>query len=108
MAKSNSNYLLIPGETDWEIWTIMPNQPATLHASYPVKNPSEIENLPAGDFIFLFPVQALTALPLKVQTADSALFPDLAATHAERVGLRPDPLAGQLTDIFPISTSADE
>ena len=108
MAKSNSNYLLIPGETDWEIWTIMPNQPATLLASYPVKNPSEIENLPAGDLIFLFPVQALTALPLKVQTGDSALFPDLAATHAERVGLRPDPLAGQLTDIFPISTSADE
>ncbi len=108
MAKSNSTYLLIPGETDWEIWTIVPNQPAILESSHPVKFPSEIEKLPAGDLFFLFPVQAFTALPLRVQTGDASLFPDLAATHAERVGLRPDPLAGQLTDIFPISTSSDE
>jgi hypothetical protein len=108
MAKSNSTYLLIPGETEWEIWSITPNQAATLHASHPVKHPSEIANLPAGDLIFFFPVQAFTALPLRVQTGDSSLFSDLAATHAERVGLRPDPLAGQLTDIFPISTSAEE
>ncbi|MES2982547.1 MAG: hypothetical protein V4727_09560 [Verrucomicrobiota bacterium] len=108
MAKSNSSYLLIPGETEWESWTITPNQPTTLHSSYAVKHPSEIEKLPAGDLIFLFPVQALTALPLRVQTGDASLFPDLAATHAERVGLRPDPLAGQLTDIFPITTSAEE
>jgi hypothetical protein len=108
MAKSNSSYLLIPGETEWEIWMIVPNQVATLQSSHPVKYSSEIEKLPTGDLIFLFPVQALTALPLHVQTGDSSLFPDLAATHAERVGLRPDPLAGQLTDIFPISTSSDE
>lgn len=108
MAKSNSNYLLIPGETDWEIWTIAPNQPTTLHSSHAVKHPSSIEKFPAGDLIFLFPVQALTALPLHVPTGDSSLFPDLAATHAERLGLRPDPLAGQLTDIFPISISSEE
>jgi hypothetical protein len=108
MAKSHLTYLLIPGETEWEIWMIAPNQPATLHASHPVRHPSEITNLPAGDLIFFFPVQAFTALPLRVQTGDSSLFSDLAATHAERVGLRPDPLAGQLTDIFPISTSAEE
>ncbi len=108
MAKSNSTYLLIPGETEWEIWTIAPNQPATLESSHPVKFPSEIEKLPAGDLIFFFPVQAFTALPLRVQTNDASLFPDLAATHAERVGFRPDPLAGQLTDIFPISTSSEE
>jgi hypothetical protein len=108
MAKSNSTYLLIPGETDWEIWSILPNQAATLQTTHPVKHPSEIANPPAGDLIFFFPVQALTALPLRVQTGDVSLFPDLAATHAERVGLRPDPLAGQLTDIFSISTSAEE
>ncbi len=108
MAKSNSTYLLIPGETDWEIWTIAPNQPATLESSHPVKFPSEIEKFPAGDLVFLFPVQAFTALPLRVQTGDASLFPDLAATHAERVGFRPDPLAGQLTDIFPISSSKEE
>lgn len=108
MAKSNSNYLLIPGETEWEIWTIAPNLPSTLLSSHPVKNPSEIDKLPQGDLIFLFPVQAFTALPLHVQTGDESLFPDLAATHAERLGLRPDPLAGQLTDIFPISISPEE
>ncbi len=108
MAKSNSNYLLIPGETEWEIWTILPDQLATLHSSHAVKYPAEIESFPAGDLIFLFPVQALTALPLRVQTGDSSLFSDLAATHAERSGLRPDPLAGQLSDIFPVSTSDEE
>jgi hypothetical protein len=108
MAKSTSNHLLIPGETEWEIWSIVPNQPATLESSHPVKFASEIDKFPAGDLIFLFPIQAFTALPLKVQTGDASLFPDLAATHAERLGLRPDPLAGQLTDIFPISTSSEE
>jgi len=108
MPKSHSSYLLIPGETEWEIWTIAPNQTTTHHSSHPVIHPSHIEKLPVGDLIFFFPVQALTALPLHVNTGDSSLFPDLAATHAERVGLRPDPLAGQLTDIFPISVSPEE
>jgi hypothetical protein len=108
MAKSSTKYLLIPGETEWEIWSIVPNQPAALEFSHAVNFASEIEKFPAGDLIFLFPIQAFTALPLRVQTTDPALFPDLAATHAERLGLRPDPLAGQLTDIFPISTSNEE
>lgn len=108
MAKSNSTHLLIPGETEWEIWTITPNQPASLHSSHPVRFASEIQNLPSGDLFFFFPIQAFTALPLRVQTNDASLFPDLAATHAERLGLRPDPLAGQLTDIFPISSTNEE
>jgi hypothetical protein len=108
MAKSNSNYLLIPGETEWEIWSIAPNQPATLDSSHAVNFASEIEKFPVGDLIFFFPIQAFTALPIRVQTGDDSLFPDLAATHAERLGFRPDPLCGQLTDIFPISTSSEE
>jgi hypothetical protein len=45
----------------------------------------------------------VTALPVKVATDDEALFPDLVTLHAERLGLRADPLAGQLSDWFLIS-----
>lgn len=107
MAKNSSTHLLVPGEAEWEFWTITPGAPAALQSSHPVGRPSEITKLPQGDIIFLFPVKALTALPMHVPTGETSLFPDLAATHAERSGLRPDPFAGQLTDIFPVSTSAE-
>ena len=108
MAKNNSTHLLIPGESSWEFWTVEPGAPAPLHSSHPVAKPSEIEKPPQGDLIFLFPVKALTALPMHVPTGDTSLFPDLAATHAERSGLRPDPFSGQLTDIFPVFTNSEE
>ena len=101
MAKNNSTHLLIPGESSWEFWTVEPGAPATLHSSHPVAKPSEIEKPPQGDLIFLFPVKALTALPMHVPTGATSLFPDLAATHAARSGLRPDPFVTQLTAIFP-------
>jgi len=107
MAKKSSTHLLLPGESSWEFWTITPGGPATLHSSHPVARPSEIEKTPQGDLIFLFPVKAFTALPMHVPTGDTSLFPDLAATHAERAGLRPDPFAGQLTDIFPVFTNSE-
>ncbi|MFK7851338.1 MAG: hypothetical protein AB8D78_10205 [Akkermansiaceae bacterium] len=107
MAKAQNKHLLFPGETEWEIWTLTGKEEASLFSSHPVDYPSEIEKLPTGDLMYLFPVRALTALPLRVQTGDSSLFPDLAATHAERLGLRPDPLAGQLTDIFPILINSE-
>ncbi|QTN31804.1 hypothetical protein HZ994_05500 [Akkermansiaceae bacterium] len=107
MAKSNSTHLLVPGETEWEFWTLAPGAPPTMHSAHPVAQPSEIAKPPQGDVIFLFPVKALTALPMHVPTGDTSLFPDLAATHAERAGLRPDPFAGQLTDIFPVLTSPE-
>ena len=55
----------------------------------------------------LFPVKSLTAVPMRVTSDDDALFPDLAALHAERLGLRPDPMAGQLTDVFVIAREAE-
>ena len=55
----------------------------------------------------LFPVKSLTAVPMRVTSDDDALFPDLAALHAERLGLRPDPMAGQLTDVFVIARDAE-
>lgn len=107
MPKTNASYLLIPGETEWEIWSVLPHQPATLHSTYSVSQPSEIKQFPSGDLFFFFPVQALTSIPLHVPTNDESLFADLASTHAERMGLRPDPLAGQLTDLFPISITPE-
>jgi hypothetical protein len=107
MAKKSSTHLLLAGESSWEFWTIAPGLPATPHSSHPVGKPSEIDKPPQGDIIFLFPVKAFTALPMHVPTGDTSLFPDLAATHAERAGLRPDPFAGQLTDIFPIFTNSE-
>ncbi len=44
---------------------------------------------------------------MRVTSDDDALFPDLAALHAERLGLRPDPMAGQLTDVFVIAREAE-
>ncbi len=108
MSKTNNTLLLVPGESDWQIWTVVPNGDATLHSSHPVARPSEIGKPPQGDLVFFFPVKSLTALPLNVPTADATLFEDLAATHAERMGFRSDPFAGQLTDIFPLRTHSEE
>ena len=108
MSKANTTHLLVPGESDWQIWTVVPNGEATLHSSHPVALPSEIGKPPQGDLVFLFPVKSFTALPLHVPTGDASLFEDLAATHAERAGFRPDPLAGQLTDVFPLLTSSEQ
>ncbi len=108
MAKSNNNLLLLPGETGWEIWSAPSAGPAVRVSEHTVAQASEIDKFPAGDLIHFFPVRAFTALPLHVPTGDTSLFPDLAATHAERAGLRPDPFAGQLTDIFPIFTNSED
>lgn len=107
MSKANSTHILLPGESDWEIWTVVPNGEATLLSSHPVARPSEIGKPPQGDLVFLFPVKSLTALPLHVPTGNASLFEDLAATHAERAGFRSDPFAGQLSDIFPLLTNSE-
>ena len=44
---------------------------------------------------------------MQVNTGDASLFSDLAETHAERLGFRPDPFAGQLTDVFPLFTNSE-
>lgn len=108
MAKTSTNLLLVPGETSWEVWSYGPTGTApTLVDSPPALKPSEIDKLPAGDLILFFPIKAITALPMQVNTGDAGLFPDLAATHAERLGFRPDPFAGQLTDVFPLFTNSE-
>jgi hypothetical protein len=107
MSKTTENVLLVPGESGWEIWTGTSTTPFALHEATTIERAGDLTNLPSGDLLLLFPVKAITAVPMQVTSADDSLFPDLATLHAERLGLRPDPMAGQLTDLFVIAREAD-
>jgi hypothetical protein len=107
VSKSTDTVLLAPGPSGWEIWTGQSATGFTLHAATQHERASELTELPSGDVLLLFPVKAVTALPMRVTSDDDALFPDLAALHAERLGLRPDPMAGQLTDVFVVAREAE-
>jgi hypothetical protein len=103
VSKTTDNVLLVPGESGWEIWTAPADGGFTLHTATGLDHAADLRDVPAGDVTMLFPVRSLTAVPMRVTSDDDALFPDLAAMHAERLGLRPDPMAGQLTDVFVIA-----
>lgn len=107
MSKTNENVLLVPGESGWEIWTGTTTAAFTLHSATAIERASDLTDIPSGDLLLLFPVKAITAVPMRVTSDDDALFPDLASLHAERLGLRPDPMAGQLTDVFVIAREAE-
>lgn len=108
MSKTTENVLLVPGETGWEIWTGQTADAAfTLREATATERAGDLANIPGGDLLLLFPVKSITAVPMRVTSDDDALFPDLAALHAERLGLRPDPMAGQLTDVFVIAREAE-
>ncbi len=107
MSKTTDNVLLVPGESGWEIWTDPSDGGFTLHSATDIGRAGDLTAIPAGDLSLLFPVKSLTAVPMRVTSDDDALFPDLAALHAERLGLRPDPMAGQLTDVFVIAREAE-
>ena len=103
MSKSTEHVLIVPGESGWEIWTRQTDGAFTLQSATDIARAADLTEIPAGDLTMLFPVKSLTAVPLRVTSDDEALFPDLAALHAERLGLRPDVLAGQLTDVFVVA-----
>jgi hypothetical protein len=103
VSKSNEQLLLVPGESGWEVWQRGAEGGFTLHSETGVTHAGEITSFPAGEITMLFPVKFLTAVPMRVTSDDESLFPDLAALHAERLGLRPDPMAGQLTDVFVVA-----
>ncbi|MES2440017.1 MAG: hypothetical protein V4584_13155 [Verrucomicrobiota bacterium] len=107
MSKTTENVLLVPGESGWEIWTGQSTAAFTLHAATATERAGDLTDIPNGDLLLLFPIKAITAVPMRVSSDDDALFPDLAALHAERLGLRPDPMAGQLTDVFVIAREAE-
>ena len=106
MSKSTDHVLIVPGESGWEIWASQGGGAYALHAATEIPQAADLAEIPSGDLTMLFPVKSVTAVPLRVTSDDAALFPDLAALHAERLGLRPDPLAGQLTDVFVVAREA--
>jgi Tfp pilus assembly protein PilN len=103
VSKTTEQALLVPGESGWEIWTRQGDGDFTPHSATGIARAGELTDIPAGELTMLFPVKSLTAVPMRVTSDDDALFPDLAALHAERLGLRPDPMAGQLTDVFVVA-----
>ena len=107
MSKTTEHLLLVPGESGWEIWTGQSEGGFTLNSATGLSRAGDIKDFPAGDVTMLFPVRSMTAVPMKVASDDDALFPDLVSLHAERLGLRPDPMAGQLTDVFVIGREAE-
>ncbi|RPJ34910.1 MAG: hypothetical protein EHM17_04690 [Verrucomicrobiaceae bacterium] len=107
MSKSTEHVLLVPGESGWEIWTRQEDGAFSLHSTSGTAHAGELTAIPSGELTMLFPVKSLTAVPMRVTSDDEALFPDLAALHAERLGLRPDPMAGQLSDVFIVAREAE-
>jgi hypothetical protein len=107
VSKPSDKILLVPGEVGWEIWNSQAEAGFTLHATSPSSRASELSGIPGGEILLFFPVKAVTAIPMKVNSTDDALFPELAVMHAERLGLRPDSMAGQLTDTFVIARDGE-
>jgi len=100
LSKQQEMSLLVPGSRGWEVWKQSTTGGFALQSADGPSRASELTNLPGGNLAMLFPVRGFHALPFKASSADESLFDDLAAMHAERLGVRADPMAGQLSDTF--------
>ncbi len=107
MSKQQETILLVPGARGWEIWKQSAVGGFTLQTAEGPPRASDLGGLPGGNLAMLFPVRGMHALPFKASSADESLFEDLSAMHAERLGVRADPMAGQLSDTFVISKEED-
>lgn len=107
MSKPANKIIIVPGAIGWEVWTGQPESGFVLHDASASVRAGDLSSLPAGEVVLLFPVSSITSVPLKVTTEDESLFTELAVMHAERLGLRPDPMAGQLTDTFVVSRDGE-
>lgn len=107
MSKQQETSLLVPGARGWEIWKQSAGGAFVLQSSDGPARASELTGLPGGNLAMLFPVRAMHALPFKASSADESLFDDLAAMHAERLGIRADPMAGQLSDTYVVAKDGD-
>ncbi len=104
MSKQADWSLLLPGPLGWEVWKRQADGTFERREDdSEAAKASEITGLPGGDLALLFPVRGFHALPFRAESKDDALFDDLATMHAERLGIRPDPMAGQLSDHFVVS-----
>lgn len=103
MSKSSNQVLILPGETGWEIWCCPHGGSFVLEHATDLSRAGDLTAVPAGELTLLFALRSVTTLPMRVMTSDSAMFEDLAALHAERLGMRPEPEAGQLNDLFEVA-----
>lgn len=103
MSKQQEMTLLVPGSRGWEIWKQSSAGGFTLQSADGPARASDLHNIPGGHLVMLFPVRGMHAMPFKASSTDESLFEDLAAMHAERLGVRADPMAGQLSDTFLIA-----
>jgi hypothetical protein len=108
VSTSNDHILIVPGESGWEIWTRQADGSFVLVRATEVIRAGDVLDIPVGDLTMLFAVKSFTAVPLRVMSEDEALFPDLVTLHAERLGLKTDPMAGQLSDIFVVSKQHEQ
>lgn len=105
--KIQEYHVLVPGAEGWEVWKQpVEGEPERVLESGPRKV-SEIEDLPGGELVLLFPVRGFQSLPFRAHSTDDELFEDLAGMHAERLGIRSDPMAGQLSDSFVVAQDED-
>ena len=93
MSKQQETTLLVPGARGWEIWKQSSAGGFVLQAADGPARASDLSSLPGGNLAMLFPVRGMHALPFKASSTDESLFEDLAAMHAERLGVRADPMA---------------
>jgi hypothetical protein len=107
LSKQQETTLLVPGARGWEIWKQASTGGFVLQTADGPARASDLGGLPGGNLAMLFPVRGMHALPFKASSADESLFEDLAAMHAERLGVRADPMAGQLSDTFVVSKDGD-
>lgn len=103
MSKSNTQILILPGESGWETWARSGEGAFELQHATELHHPGELVDIPAGELTMLFALRSITTVPMRVMTTKEDMFADLAGLHAERLGLRADPLAGQLNDVFEIA-----
>lgn len=107
MSKQQEMTLLVPGARGWEIWKQSSAGGFTLQSADGPARASDLSSIPGGHLVMLFPVRGMHAMPFKASSTDESLFEDLAAMHAERLGVRADPMAGQLSDTFVIEKDGE-
>lgn len=107
MNNKTEMVMVLPGAAGWELWAGLPGTPLQFRGCTEVKMAGEMQDLPSGDVMHVFSVRDATVMPFKTNTADESLFEDVTQMHCERMGVKADPLAGQLLDYF-ITEKSDE
>ncbi len=97
--------LLIPGKLGWQVWKGASDAAFTLESDQGHQLASDIEKLPKTGLLMAFPVRRVTALPFRTPTTELDLRRDLAEMHAEQMGFRAEPGAGDLFDVFTVNAS---